>query len=268
MRRYGRVVLGGTFDRFHAGHEALLRVAFGLGRAVAIGVTTRAFLAAHPKPRGQAIAPEGLRRRALARWLRQNYPGRRWTIAPLDDRFGGAVREGVDALVVSADTVEGGRAVNRERGRRGRRPVPLIVVPIVLADDLRPLSSRRIRSGEVDREGHRRSRIDIGLAVGDEGDRPPATRALRRAFPRARAVTVGWRGPRPGSLGAVDRLASRARARSELVVAVGRRGPGGWPVAVHGRGVRLDPRRVPGHAPDDLEKGLARLLRPARPKRL
>jgi pantetheine-phosphate adenylyltransferase len=188
--RYGRVVLGGTFDRLHVGHEALLATAFRLGRSVAIGLTTDGYLARHPKPGGPTVASYRVRRATLRRWLSKRYPARRWTVAPLENPFGRSVEDGVDALVVSADTLPGGRAVNVERRRRGRAPVPIRVVPLVLADDLRPVSSRRIRAGEIDRNGHRRSPIRIALAAGSEGDRGAAVRGLRRAFPRAEVVRV------------------------------------------------------------------------------
>jgi pantetheine-phosphate adenylyltransferase len=267
VRRYGRVVLGGTFDRFHVGHEALLRTAFELGRSVAIGLTSRAFLSAHPKPGATAIASEASRRASLRRWLRRHYPSGRWTIVPIDDRLGGAVDEGVDALVVSADTVGGGRAVNRERARRGRAPVPLVVVPLVLADDLEPLSSRRIRAGEVDRDGHRRSPIEVGL-VAAAADRPAAARGVRRAFPRARVSsprTLRTRGSGPAAL---RRLARQARGRRALGVAVVRDGRAGWKVAVGSRRVVLVPRRIGGSSPRDLAEGLTRVLRASPPKRL
>jgi pantetheine-phosphate adenylyltransferase len=265
VRRYGRVALGGTFDRFHAGHEALLRTAFQIGRTVAIGLTSEAFLAGHPKPRGRAIASQASRRRALVRWLRRHYGSARWTVVPIDDAFGGAAEGDLDALVVSADSVVGGRALNRERVRRGRPPVPLVVVPLVLAEDLEPLRSRRIRAEEVDRQGHCRGPLAVGLIVADEGDRPASVRGLRRALPGARVGRPRRRLPRGSgsSASAVGRLAGRARGTRALGVAVGRRGPTGWLVSVQGRHARLDPRRIVGSSPRDLEEGLARLLRPS-----
>lgn len=268
MRRYGRVVLGGTFDHLHAGHEALLSTAFRAGRRVAIGLTTERFLARHPKPRGGAIASEARRRRALAAWLRGRYAPERWRIVPIDDRFGGSVEEGVDALVVSADTLAGGRAVNRERLRRGLGPVPLLVVPLVLSADLDPLSSRRIRAGDVDRDGRLRGPVRIGLAVADPGDRPAAARAIRRVFPRAQldAAPVLPRGPiAPGRL---RRLARRARGSRTLGVAVGPRRSGRWPVVVEGPHRGLGDQWIRGAVAPDLEAGLARLLDPRRRPRL
>jgi len=258
--RYGRVALGGTFDRFHVGHEALLASAFRLGRTVGIGVTTPRYLAEHPKPGGETIAPEPVRRRALERWLRQRYPARRWTLIPLNDRFGGSVDNEVDALVVSVDTAAGGRAVNRERRRLGRRPIPLHIVPLVLADDLEPVSSRRIRAGEIDRWGRRRSPIRVHLAVGSTADSDAAARAIRRAFPRARVVLGSARprreaSPLPGPAHHLELRVSLRRVRPE-----------GWRVTLRGPHVALGPWPIHGVGPRALQAGLARLLRPPRPK--
>jgi pantetheine-phosphate adenylyltransferase len=264
VRRVGRVVLGGTFDRFHAGHEALLRTAFEVGREVAIGLTSERYLRGHPKPLGGRIASERSRRAALVRWLAPRYPRSRWSIVPIDDRLGGAAGDGVDALVVSADTVDGGRAVNAERRRRGRAPVPLVVVPLVLADDLEPLSSRRIRAGTVDREGRRIGPIPVGVRVAADTDRGAVVRAVRAAFPRGRVTGTSARGPGRRSAGSLGALAARARPAQGLGVAVGPRGPSGWPVAIQGAHARLGPRRVRGRTPADLERGLSAWLRPPR----
>ncbi len=267
MRRFGRVVLGGTFDRLHVGHEALLGAAFQAGRHVAIGVTSSRYLAEHPKPGGTAIASAPARRRALARWLRQHQPGRRWTIVPIDDRFGGSVGPDVDALVVSADTLEGGRAVNRERRRLGRRPVPVLVVPLVLADDLEPVSSRRIRAGEIDRQGHRRSPLAVGVVADDPADGRAAVAGVRRTFPQARPqLGVGVRGQAAPSAIA-RRRAIRASRSADLGLGIAR-SRRGWFVAVRGRRAALPPRRIAGDDPQALAAGVAALLRAGRAKRI
>jgi pantetheine-phosphate adenylyltransferase len=244
--RYGRAVLGGTFDRLHVGHEALLRTAFRSGKEVAIGLTTDRFLARHPKPDGRPIEPFARRRRALQAWLRREEPGRTWTVVPLEDRFGGSVLPGVDVLIASPDTRAGALAVNRERERLGRRPVPILTVPLVLAEDLRPVSSRRIRQGEIDREGHRRSPIAVAVVA-----RPgPETDALRRAlaarFPRVRLV-------RPRAPGAEP---------AELTVTARRHRAGGWRLSLRSSVVRLPPVEVPAGPPAYLARALGAILRP------
>jgi len=263
VRRYGTVAVGGTFDRFHIGHEALLATAFRAGRAVAIGLTTPEFLSAHPKPRGRAIASVATRRRALTRWLRRNQPGRRWTIVPLRDRFGRSVEEGVDALVVSADTVRGGREVNRERARRGLRPLSLLVVPLVLADDLRPVSSRRIRAGEIGPHGERRATLRVGVAVAREEDRTAVQRALRRSFPSVRTRKVRWRAASGSFAVRARRQAREARARADLGLAVTPLA-GGWLVAVEGPADARLAQPVAGARTAELAHGLTLILAPSR----
>jgi cytidyltransferase-like protein len=260
VARLARVVLGGTFDRLHVGHEALLATAFRAGRSVAIGVTTDEYLGRHPKPDAGKIQSYSRRRAALRRWLTARYPPRRWILVPLKDTFGRSVEDGVDGLVVSADTLAGGRSVNVERRRRGRKTVPLFVVPLVLGDDLQPVSSRRIRAGEIDRNGRRTSPIRVGLVVGD-ADRAPVLRGVRRAFPRA---TFQIRPRGPSATPSVARLRSTARratAGAELGLAVGGTSLGRRTLVVASPSVILQPQRVDSGSPSALARAVTSLLR-------
>ena len=40
IKQYNNIVLGGTFDHFHKGHEALLTKAFEVGKKITIGIAT------------------------------------------------------------------------------------------------------------------------------------------------------------------------------------------------------------------------------------
>lgn len=270
MRPFRHVALGGTFDRFHVGHDALLRSAFAAGDRVSIGLTTDAYLAAHPKGRpGRRPRAYRERLRRLRHWLAGNYPRRRWTVVPIDDRFGRAVELGIDALVLSTETREGGRAVNAERRRRGLPPLPLLEVPLVLADDLRPVSSSRVRDGVIGPEGRRRSPITVGLAVEDPDDLSVASEALRRVFRRARLRTAVARPSRRSRSSAALRsevLARRVLSGAELAVGIARIARGGWCVAVRSRELALLPRSVPGSGGAGLAAGVRATLRPPRKK--
>ncbi len=252
MPRYALAVVGGTFDHLHRGHEALLRTAFALGRTVAIGVTTDAYLAAHPKPAAPRLQPYRRRRAAVARWVARRFPGRPVRIVPLADRFGGSLAPEVGVLIVSAETAEGGRAVNRERARLGRRPVPVAVVPIVLADDLRPVSSRRIRAGEIDPSGRRTAPLPVAIAAPDVRSRRWVARAVRTAFPPARVRHAA--DPGRGEL---------AAPKGGLAVEVRTGADGRWSVRLRSAEVRLDPRRLPGRSERERERALGAVLRPA-----
>jgi pantetheine-phosphate adenylyltransferase len=260
LPRYRHAVLGGTFDRFHLGHAALLARAFFVGRQVSIGVTTDAFLAAHPKPLARRIQPYAVRRQGVLRWIRSHYPTRLAQAVQLSNPFGRSIELGYDVLVVSADTRAGGRAVNVERHRRHRPPIPIEVVPVVLADDLQPISSRRIRAGEIDRRGRRLTRVQIALTLDAATASRPVIEAVRAAFPTA-VLRRQPRRPhvRASEIGAAAREALRGR---DLSIAVARRTRGGWIAVERSGSLALRPRAIPGAAPVDLRRGVLSMLRP------
>lgn len=257
-------VLGGTFDHFHLGHAALLSAAFRVGRSVSVGVTTDRYVTAHPKPFPARIQPYAVRRRALKRWIEREYPTRSYRLSPLENVFGRSVEKGVDVLVLSADTLRGGRAVNAERRRLGRPPVPLEVVPVVLAEDLRPISSRRIRAGEIDRAGRRRTSISVGVGLADSRDRNAAVRAVRSVFPTARIRVTTEDGV---ALGGRPEVLAKALARHalrgrELALGIARRVGGGWTIVERTETTELDPRTVPPLAERGFPRALRELLKP------
>jgi len=264
VRARGQAVLGGTFDHFHLGHATLLTTAFRVGRSVSVGVTTDRFVAAHPKPFPGRIQPYAVRRRALVRWIARHYRGRSYRVVPLEDTFGRSVENGVDVLVLSADTLAGGRAVNAERRRLGRRPVLLEVVPVVLADDLRPISSRRVRAREIDRRGRRRARIPVGLVVNDPRDRPAAVHAVRSVFPSAR---IRWRvlqgSHHPRTIAAQARtLAKRAVPGCEIGLGIARAPDGRRSVVERTPTTELAPRSLPPLTLPGFQRALRALVQP------
>lgn len=255
MRRVRLAVLGGTFDHLHVGHHALLASAFDRGEEVAIGLATDRFVAVNSKPDVARIQPYPVRRAALSRWLRRTFPGRKWRIVPLENRFGRSVEPEVDVLVVSQETEAGGRAVNRERHRLGRAPVPLVVVPLALADDLEPVSSRRVRAGTIGTDGRRFTPIRIEISARDPSDRMATERAVKRVFPQARVNRAS----------AEELLLPRP---PDLSLSVVPRPRGGWVATERSPHVRLRPRVIRGTRPVDLERGLVVLLRPRQQRKL
>ncbi|MGI0055056.1 MAG: pantetheine-phosphate adenylyltransferase [Thermoplasmata archaeon] len=210
MSRSTTAVLGGTFDRLHVGHRSLLRTAFASARNVAIGLTTDIYLASHAKPAGDRIQSYATRRRVLLRWLRTEFPSARWKVVPLANGFGRSIEPGFDVLIVSGETLAGGQRVNAERKRRGLRPLRIVCAPTVQADDLRPVSSRRIRAGTIDRNGRRLAPIRIRLNIPRGGSLSEWRAALRTVFPRGRFVRAAG-GPSAFDLEVSVRRADRHR---------------------------------------------------------
>ncbi len=146
--RYRVAVLGGTFDRLHVGHRALLAAAFRHAREVRIGLTTSTYLRDHPKPLADRLQPYRVRRTAIERFVRRRFPGRAYRIVPLRDGIGGAARPGPDLLVVSAETRAGARRVNARRRELGLPELAVTVVRMRRDRTGRIVSSRRLRAAE------------------------------------------------------------------------------------------------------------------------
>jgi cytidyltransferase-like protein len=149
--KYRVVATGGTFDHMHKGHKALLSKSFEAGKKVVIGVTSDEFAAKHGKSPDLSYDE---RVAALRSHLRHAHPGAEYVISKLDDYFGpGIASEEVEAIVVSEETASRVPIANELRERRGFPPLKVILVDYVLAEDGKPVSSTRIRNGEIDEDG-------------------------------------------------------------------------------------------------------------------
>jgi pantetheine-phosphate adenylyltransferase len=154
--KYRTVATGGTFDHLHRGHEALLSKSFEAGESVVIGVASDAFAQREGKNPDQSFAE---RVAHLRKYLDSRYPGRKYLISELDDYFGpGIAAAEVEALVVSKETASRVSIANELRAAKGFPPLQVIVVDFVLGDDGKPISSTRIREGEIDSQGRRLTR--------------------------------------------------------------------------------------------------------------
>jgi pantetheine-phosphate adenylyltransferase len=149
--KFSVVATGGTFDEIHVGHIILLSKAFQAGRKVIIGVSSDAFA----KKRGKVLNHDFDRRvENLKKMIKEEFGNPSYEIARLDGEFGPAVTTGeVGALVASHETHVKGRLLNEMRAKIGLKPVEVIAVELVKAQDGSPISSTRIRAGEIDNRG-------------------------------------------------------------------------------------------------------------------
>jgi pantetheine-phosphate adenylyltransferase len=265
MPEVAPVVLGGTFDRLHIGHATLLNAALRVGGPVAIGLTTDDYLRAHPKIDGGRMRLYVERRRTLTAWLRRHAPHRRWTVVPLSDRFGRSITPGVRVLVASVETRRGALAVNRERRLRGLPPVRIVLVPLVLGEDLAPITSTRIREGIIDTKGRRRAPIRIGLFSSSPETARAFRTGARAVFRRPRfTVTIVRPTPRRSAESQVRGWSRRALKGNDLGFAlVSLPGPAaGVVLSERSSAVELFPRRLTGLGSPS-PAVFARCLRPA-----
>jgi len=142
-----RVAVGGTFEPLHDGHRAILKKAYELGEAY-IGLTSDA-MADH---RYREVLPYGRRRKALEQYVHQEF-GIIPNIQKIHDPYGPTIDEHFDYIVVSPDTYPVAMEINRIRKRKGLQPIEVVKIDFVLAQDGKPISSTRIKKGEIDEHG-------------------------------------------------------------------------------------------------------------------
>ena len=146
------ISVGGTFDVMHKGHWLLLDEAFKVADKVIIGISTDEFAASLKKP--HVIDPYEKRLQDVKDFLAERRLLERATFFPLNDPYGPTIDNGgLEAIIVSEETEPRAEEINQIRVSKGRRPLLMFVLKMILAEDGKPISSTRVRRQEVDRYG-------------------------------------------------------------------------------------------------------------------
>ncbi len=152
VKKFKKVAVGGTFDALHKGHERLLSAAFLRGDACIIGLTSDRL--ARELYKAHRVDPYRSRRDALIVLLRREGLASRARIIPIDSPEGPAAEiPDLEAILVSRETHPTALRINELRRRRGLKELKIITVKWVMAGDGEPISTTRIRSGKINREG-------------------------------------------------------------------------------------------------------------------
>lgn len=161
MKKFNLVVCGGTFDLFHKGHRELLLFALSRGKKVVVGLTSDAY---HKNSKLTRLAgkqnsklnePYAKRKESIEKFLEKKGIRQRTEIVPIDDMFGPTLSKDIpfEAIVVTKQTLKGALTVNRYRKQKKLNPLEIIICPMVYAENKMPISSSRIRDGQINREG-------------------------------------------------------------------------------------------------------------------
>ncbi len=153
MKKFRKVAVGGTFDEFHKGHRSLLIKAFEVGDKVLIGLCTDDFVKKLDKP--HMTAPYEVRLQELEVFLKNLNLIDKSEIIPLNDPYGKTLTDKcIEALVVSEETEKTAIKINQKRCEAQLPELKIITIRMVPAENYKPISTTRIRKGEIDREGH------------------------------------------------------------------------------------------------------------------
>ncbi len=143
-----KVVVGGTFDLFHKGHKALINRALEIGDLY-LGLTSDN-MAKEMKRRDVESFQD--RKKNLIDYL-VNDLKKDLEVIEIEDKFGFAINEDLDCIVVSSETEHNAFLINEQREMLGKKPLEIVRVELVLADDKKPISSTRIHNKEITKDG-------------------------------------------------------------------------------------------------------------------
>jgi pantetheine-phosphate adenylyltransferase len=152
MEKKKLVAVGGTFDKLHKGHKKLLEFSFEIGEKVVIGLSSDELVKKLQKPHEVASYEE--RKRNLILFLKEKGFINRFELIPLKDRYGiTLIHPDLEALVAGEENKIIAEKINEERVKKGLKPLEIFYVTLVLAEDNKPISSTRIRRGEINEDG-------------------------------------------------------------------------------------------------------------------
>lgn len=146
-----KVCLGGTFDELHKGHKILINKAFNIAGKdgfVFIGITSGILLKSKIN-----VEPIEKRKQIVQNYLRKKNFGIKTKIAPIEDKYGPSIIGDFDAIVVSSETVNTAKEINQIRRKNGLKPLKIVDISMVLADNGKPISSTRIKKKEINENG-------------------------------------------------------------------------------------------------------------------
>ena len=143
-----KVVVGGTFDVLHKGHKALLKKAVSLGEVI-IGLTSNTMARRRKK---RKVRDFKLRKKELEDFIKKEFKVKP-KIVEIKNKFGFTLEKDFDYIVVSPETYKTAVEINKERQKRNKKPIKIVKIKFILAEDGKPISATRILKGEIDREG-------------------------------------------------------------------------------------------------------------------
>ncbi len=146
---FEKIIIGGTFDFLHRGHKKILEIGFQIGKKVTIGLTSDKFAV---RFRVEKVSSCKKRKEDLVKFLKQFK--KPYEIVQIEDTYGIATLDPeADCIVVSEETLLRAEEINTIRYKKNLPKLTIVVIPLVLAEDGKPISSQKILAREIDREG-------------------------------------------------------------------------------------------------------------------
>ncbi|MGB9743354.1 MAG: pantetheine-phosphate adenylyltransferase [Minisyncoccales bacterium] len=150
-KKLKKVILGGTFDILHKGHRSLLKKAFQIGDLVTIGLTSDQ-MARRRKKRKVSLFTQ--RKKELIKFIKKELKiKKQYKIIKINDIFGPTLKKDFDYIIVSPETYQAALLINKKRQLKEKKPIKIVKIKFVLAENKKPINSTEIVKGLIDREG-------------------------------------------------------------------------------------------------------------------
>jgi pantetheine-phosphate adenylyltransferase len=146
-----KVCIGGTFNKLHKGHEKLIDKAIktaGKNGYLFIGITKGKINA-----KKKFVKSYVERKKAIKRYIQKKKVIPEIKIKPIEDKFGPSIDEDFNTIIVSPETKITAEEINIKRKKIGKKPLDIIQIPFVLADNGKPISSSSINEKKINRNG-------------------------------------------------------------------------------------------------------------------
>lgn len=123
-----KAILGGTFNELHRGHESLLQKAIESADENIIGLTSDSF--ARVLGKNHSLRSFDERKKDLEEFMKSRC--KNFKIIEIQNMFGPTLEmEDLDIIVVSEETQPNAELINKERVKRGLKPLEVSVIPMV-----------------------------------------------------------------------------------------------------------------------------------------
>lgn len=178
-QKFKLCAVGGTFDRLHKGHAALLSTALLAADNAVIGITSDAMVRREGKKLASVVQTFSQRKKEVQKFLREKKMQKKARLIKLEEFAGPAKNSpSIDCIAVTSETRIQASKINALRKKAGLFPLKVLICPFVRAQDGRHISSTRIRLGHANRQGKiyaRQINADIFLTK-------PLIHALKKPF--------------------------------------------------------------------------------------
>lgn len=154
------VIVAGTFNTFHIGHESLISKALEIGDRVTICIMSDKYA----KDNKNRVVPYEYRQKQVMNFLLNKHVDfSKIDIITSDNDYSCSFLTNFDIIVVSEETFNNANDINQKMLDAGYMPLRIVVVPLINDEGGNKISSTNIMNKETDRRGRFINRMSATL---------------------------------------------------------------------------------------------------------